>query len=209
MISSVETLSSNGSRTSAAGGAVAVRSSWAASSPASAVRTSSPPCNRTVSPVRGNDPPYLFVGQRPARQLRRAQHVLYHGLAGLAAVDGEPVTHVARARGRVDEDLLFPAEQARRYPGIHAVLGERVALLVRLEDRRRVYPRTGLEDVAPHRRIVLSDRDAEHPRGAPAVLAQRLHVVLAGVFELAVDDELVDGGVPGALAHPQHRAVNP
>src|ERR1041384_5955106 len=116
MISSVETLSSSGSETSAAGVIVAVRSSWAASSPASWVRTRMPPCSRTVSPAGGNDPPYLFVGQRPARPFRRFQHVLYHRLyhrlAGVTAVDGQPVPHVARARGRVDEDLLFTAEQA-------------------------------------------------------------------------------------------------
>src|SRR5690349_10627794 len=135
MISSVETLSSSGSRRSADGGTVAVRSSCAASSPASSVRTRSPPCNRTVSLVRGNDPPDLFVGQRSARLFRGVQHVLYQRLAWFAAVDGEPVPHVARARRGVDDDLLIPAEQARRYPGVHAVLGERVALLVRLEDR--------------------------------------------------------------------------
>jgi hypothetical protein len=106
---------------------------------------------------------YLFVGQRPARLFRGVQHVPYQRLTWFAAVDGEPVPHVARARGRIDDDLLIPAEQARRYPGVHAVLGERVALLVRLEDRRRVHPRTGLEDVAPHRRIVPWDGDAEYP----------------------------------------------
>src|SRR6187551_1174019 len=99
MISSVETLSSNGCRTSASGDAVTVRSSWAAIRPGSSVRTRTGPRSRTGSASRDNDPPYLVVGQRPAGPLRLAQHVLHQAAVGggaVDAVDGEPVPDVAR-----------------------------------------------------------------------------------------------------------------
>src|SRR5690349_2873789 len=103
MISSVETLSSSGCRTSAAGGSVAVPVSWAAMRPGSSVRARIGPRSRIPSSP-DNGSPYLVVGQRPAGRLRQAQHVLDEPAVHFAdAVDLQPVAHIARPRRAVDE----------------------------------------------------------------------------------------------------------
>src|SRR4051812_25840786 len=174
MISSVETLSRSGCRTSSDGGSVAVPASWAAMRPGSRVRARIGPLSRIRSPSRDNDSPYLLVGQRPAGQLRQAQHVLDEPAVHFGdAVGRQPVAHVARARRAVDEHLLRPAEQAGRYARVDAVHDRDVTLLVRLEDRRRVHPGTGLEDVAAHGRVVRWYREAEHTGGVLAVSPER------------------------------------
>src|SRR5690349_4913798 len=103
MISSVETLSSNGCRTRTSGGG-AVRSSWAVMRPGSAVRTRIPPSSRIRSPSRDNDSPYLVVGQWPAGLLRDTQDTVHEVTVDTTvdAIHRKPVPHVARARRAVD-----------------------------------------------------------------------------------------------------------
>src|SRR5690606_31311121 len=102
---------------------------------------------RLLPPVlrdRGLDLP---VAQDVIRPLRQPEDVPYQPLLRLDAPLLEPEHHVALARHEADLDRLVLAKPSRGHARVHAIGEVLVALVDRLDHRRRVHPGGGAEGV--------------------------------------------------------------
>jgi hypothetical protein len=127
----------------------------------------------------------------------------------LVAALREPVHAVRLAGIAADLDRLLLAEHAGGDPRVDPIGEPRVALLLRLDDRRGVDPGRGAKCVAAGQRVLGMDRDMGRARGGLAPLDELGQIVIRQLAEqLQVEQDLIERGVADPLADAERGAMD-
>ena len=151
----------------------------------------------------------LVVAQRARGLLRRVENVPAQLIvARIVPMRLEPGAHVRDPRHVPNVDALREPEIAGRNAGVNPIRQPRVALLLRLRNRRCVHARRRPKRILAHHRIARRNRNAERARCERGVLAESVQIVVMRAKQPEIDEQQIHLGVAHALTDAERGAVH-